>query len=67
MSNALDMRARIRSVNDKITYAAEVSANYNLIFSICEMGADRGWVGTLGAAKRNLPEEAIKRSKDFWW
>ena len=28
------MRARIRSVNDKITYAAEVSANYNLIFSI---------------------------------
>ena len=27
LSNALDMRARIRSVNDKITYAAEVSTD----------------------------------------
>ena len=32
LSNALEMRTRIRSVNDKITYAAEVSPDFFFVF-----------------------------------
>ena len=36
MNNALDVRARIRSVNDKITYAAEMqSVLRELLTEVC--------------------------------
>ena len=42
LSNALEMRARIRSVNDKITYAAEVGLEYPQSYPrIFSIGFDR--------------------------
>jgi hypothetical protein len=51
MTDALDMRPRIRSVNDKITYAAEVCVIHKL-YAVCSKitSFPRNLIGTIHAS-----------------